>query len=147
MKRFYRLENEEEERQAEKEIQEDDDNEDFEDVSSSSDHDDEEEEEIDYDELFKKNYPDSDNEADQPETQEGDVEDEKLTGYELARGSGMVDSSSDEESEEVEEAQDEKTIYPLSIDEDSIPRGDETNRFAVVNMDWDQVKVQIFLFL
>lgn len=60
---------------------------------------------------------------------ESESEDEKL---DLARGEGV--ESSDEEEEIIMEQAEEI--------EEEIPTGDETHRFAVVNLDWDYVKAK-----
>lgn len=55
----------------------------------------------------------------------------------LARGEGLVESS-DEEDVEVEMESDLDGPY----NDEEIPMGDETNRLAVVNMDWDNIKAK-----
>ncbi|KAI8807850.1 hypothetical protein BJ742DRAFT_300062 [Cladochytrium replicatum] len=58
--------------------------------------------------------------------------------YALARG-GIVDESSDEDDQDISD----EDVIDLPVGpgaEESIPRGDETRRFAVMNMDWDNIK-------
>ena len=64
----------------------------------------------------------------------------KLEKNELdfARGQGN-ESSSEEESELESDAESLINVGPF-IDED-IPMGDETHRIAIVNLDWDHIKV------
>ncbi|EGF79477.1 hypothetical protein BATDEDRAFT_12422 [Batrachochytrium dendrobatidis JAM81] len=76
-----------------------------------------------------------------------------IQGYDLARGEGLADSSSDEDdsdgpsvmrrnhpSNKNFDAEEAIDIGPYA--EENIPIGDETRRFAVVNMDWDHVKAK-----
>ncbi|KAJ3271365.1 pre-rRNA-processing protein esf1 [Terramyces sp. JEL0728] len=70
---------------------------------------------------------------DEEESSEGDVR------LDLARGEGLEESS--EEESELEEEEIEEVDEGVWADED-IPTGDETNRFAVVNLDWDNVKAK-----
>ncbi|KAK9386110.1 hypothetical protein V1515DRAFT_606210 [Lipomyces mesembrius] len=61
--------------------------------------------------------------------------------YDPARGEGLIALSSDEEDTEEEFDEDEDPVAPL-IEDEMIPRGDETSTFAVVNMDWDNVRAE-----
>lgn len=71
-------------------------------------------------------------EEEEQEEEESDVEEIERPAYDAARGEGFESSSDDSESEfEVEED---------AIQEEDIPIGDHTRRFAVVNMDWDNVR-------
>ena len=64
---------------------------------------------------------------------------EEAPAYDFARGIG-VSSSEDESDTDIESDEfDEGEEIALERDED-IPRGEETRRFAVVNMDWDNLK-------
>ncbi|KAJ8322808.1 pre-rRNA-processing protein esf1 [Batrachochytrium dendrobatidis] len=76
-----------------------------------------------------------------------------IQGYDLARGEGLADSSSDEDdsdgpsvmrrnhpSNKNFDAEEAIDIGPYA--EENIPIGDETRRFAIVNMDWDHVKAK-----
>ncbi|KAK9471466.1 uncharacterized protein V1510DRAFT_420003 [Dipodascopsis tothii] len=58
-----------------------------------------------------------------------------------ARGEGL-ESSSDES--DTEEEVDEEDIFASTVQEEpeNIPRGDETARLAVVNMDWDNLRAE-----
>ena len=61
----------------------------------------------------------------------------------MARGEGNVESSdeSDLDSDALEALEQEESVQGPWADED-IPRGDETRRFACVNLDWDHVKAR-----
>lgn len=56
----------------------------------------------------------------------------------IARGEGDVESSDDEVDVEMESDIDIEFFF----NDENIPRGDETARFACVNMDWDHVKAK-----
>ncbi|KAK9466944.1 hypothetical protein V1512DRAFT_276056 [Lipomyces arxii] len=78
------------------------------------------------------------------EDEDEDEEDEKALvrpGYDPARGEGLIGSSSEEEDteEEVDETED---VFETAIEEESVPRGEETSTFAVVNLDWDNVRAE-----
>ncbi|KAJ8097578.1 hypothetical protein POJ06DRAFT_34833 [Lipomyces tetrasporus] len=61
--------------------------------------------------------------------------------YDPARGEGLIASSSDEEDTE-EEVDEEEDVFENTIQEEVIPRGDETSTLAVVNLDWDNVRAE-----
>ncbi|KAJ3221403.1 pre-rRNA-processing protein esf1 [Clydaea vesicula] len=64
---------------------------------------------------------------------------DKISGFDLARGHGQVESSEEESDEE------ETVVGQTSQneeEEENIPLGDETNRIAAVNLDWDHIKAQ-----
>lgn len=66
--------------------------------------------------------------------------------YDPARDGGFSDSSSDEESsseEEDEEAEkdDDELEFP-DKQQSNVPLGDVTNRIAVVNLDWDNIRAE-----
>lgn len=58
-------------------------------------------------------------------------EDEHVDVSDVARGVAVL-SSDDEEEELIEQASDEEIV-------EDIPTGDETNRLAIVNLDWDYI--------
>ncbi|KAK9451203.1 uncharacterized protein V1518DRAFT_412831 [Limtongia smithiae] len=62
-------------------------------------------------------------------------------GYDPARGEGL-ESSSDEGEDTEEEVDEDEDVFETTVQEESIPRGDETSTFAVVNMDWDNVRAE-----
>lgn len=76
--------------------------------------------------------------------------DEDQGAYDPMRGRGVISGSdSDEESEIDEEAAAELDREAAAQEdeeeeesEDDVPRGDESHRFACVNLDWDHVKVR-----
>ncbi|KAK9456771.1 hypothetical protein V1511DRAFT_495248 [Dipodascopsis uninucleata] len=74
--------------------------------------------------------------------EEEDDEEIPKRRFDPARGEGLEDSSSDEE--ETDEEVDEEDVFESTVQEDidNIPRGDETSSFAVVNMDWDNVRAE-----
>lgn len=68
------------------------------------------------------------------------------SSYDPARDGGFSDSSSDEESsseEEDEEAEkeDDELGFP-DKQQSNVPLGDVTNRIAVVNLDWDNIRAE-----
>jgi hypothetical protein len=72
-------------------------------------------------------------------------EEESLNGIEsnridLARGEGDIESSDEEFDSDQEAALQEEASGPWADEE--IPTGDETNRLACVNLDWDHVKAR-----
>ncbi|OLL24346.1 Pre-rRNA-processing protein esf1 [Neolecta irregularis DAH-3] len=72
-------------------------------------------------------------------------DDEEEPVYDPARGEGLLASgdevSSDEELDaEIEEALENRELAEPFADECQIPLGDASRRFAVVNLDWDNVK-------
>ncbi|KAI8917669.1 hypothetical protein DFJ77DRAFT_536140 [Powellomyces hirtus] len=90
-----------------------------------------------------------------------DEEDEdlggRMTGYDLARGGGLLESDSESEAADDDDDNDDNddatagvSTAPQSRDtidigpyaEESVPTGDETARLAVVNLDWDHVKAR-----
>ncbi|KAI9138893.1 hypothetical protein BKA69DRAFT_1089162 [Paraphysoderma sedebokerense] len=79
----------------------------------------------------------SDSETDGDESAVDEEVDDEAT-FDPARGEGLIESSSDEEEHFDFDA--EGSMEEESEDEDNVPIGDETRRFAVVNMDWDNLK-------
>ncbi|KAJ3040885.1 pre-rRNA-processing protein esf1 [Rhizophlyctis rosea] len=78
------------------------------------------------------------------EEEDEDEDEEQIAGYDLARG-GVTVESSDEEEDDFSDAEDEAvgdgiTVGPYA--EENVPTGEETRRFAVVNLDWDHVKAK-----
>ncbi|TPX54741.1 hypothetical protein PhCBS80983_g05778 [Powellomyces hirtus] len=89
-----------------------------------------------------------------------DEEDEdlggRMTGYDLARGGGLLESDSESEAADDDDNDDNDdatagvSTAPQSRDtidigpyaEESVPTGEETARLAVVNLDWDHVKAR-----
>ncbi|KAK9366333.1 hypothetical protein V1509DRAFT_660189 [Lipomyces kononenkoae] len=84
---------------------------------------------------------DLDEEAEGEGRQEGDESTLFEKKYDPARGEGLIASSSDEEEtdEEVDEGED---VFEPMVQDEVIPRGDETSILAVVNMDWDNVRAE-----
>ncbi|CAI2162169.1 13810_t:CDS:10 [Funneliformis geosporum] len=66
--------------------------------------------------------------------EESDNESIDLPTFDPARGEGAFESSDDEVDKEELIEQESDEYY------DQVPLGDETHRFAVVNLDWDNVK-------
>ncbi|KAJ3053045.1 pre-rRNA-processing protein esf1 [Rhizophlyctis rosea] len=85
----------------------------------------------------------SDEEQGDDDEEEEDEEDQ-LAGYDLARGEVVVESSDEDEDggfgDDSAEDEDETAVGPYA--EDNVPTGEETHRFAVVNLDWDHVKAK-----
>lgn len=104
--------------------------------------------------LYAEEEEEKDSEdEDEEEVEDGtEVEDDDVIERELAKADrkydparhGGFESSSDEEEEEEEEdpeAEVEEEEFPdLQAEATEVPEGEITNRFAVVNMDWDNVK-------
>uniref|UniRef100_A0A060T149 ARAD1C13728p n=1 Tax=Blastobotrys adeninivorans TaxID=409370 RepID=A0A060T149_BLAAD len=93
----------------------------------------------------------SDGSDDGSESEESsDESDSESEEFDPARGKGVSSSeSSDESSSESEsESEDEEDDEQVELDpevaarqkKDPIPMGEETSRFAVVNMDWDNIR-------
>ncbi|KAJ3005338.1 pre-rRNA-processing protein esf1 [Thoreauomyces humboldtii] len=66
----------------------------------------------------------------------------RVSRFDLARGGGDLESDSESEPEDGPDAADAAESGDASgfYAEEDIPTGDETSRFAVVNLDWDHVK-------
>ncbi|KAJ9216034.1 hypothetical protein DTO166G4_2278 [Paecilomyces variotii] len=68
-------------------------------------------------------------------------------GYDPARDGGFSESSSSEESSSEEESEDEEVDegeeleFPTKAQTD-VPEGEVTNRIAVVNLDWDNIRAE-----
>lgn len=58
----------------------------------------------------------------------------------LARGEGMLESSDESEDDVEVEALSDAEVGPWA--DEAIPEGDETRRFAAVNMDWENIKAK-----
>ncbi|KAJ3061417.1 hypothetical protein HK102_009123, partial [Quaeritorhiza haematococci] len=144
LKRFYRLDKAEKQKQQRDEEQE----EDTEDAKAAD------EEDVDDEGITKTEQQDKDvdegedeDEDEDDEEEEDDDDDEDLqyvAGHDLARGTGLVESSDEEDDDEDELDPIEKEVEELMkigpYAEVSAPKGDETRRFAAVNMDWDNIK-------
>ncbi|KAJ3183606.1 pre-rRNA-processing protein esf1 [Gaertneriomyces sp. JEL0708] len=85
----------------------------------------------------------SDEEALSPaEGEEASDEDIAISGYGFARGEQLVESSDEDEDEEAISAEDSDQNEELSgpYNEEHVPTGEETRRFAIVNLDWDHIR-------
>jgi len=88
--------------------------------------------------LRKEESSESDEEHDQVTTEEKtDDENFDFPVFDPARGEGVLESSSDDEVEDVYSGN--KDLVEQESDE-QVPLGDETHRFAVINLDWDNIK-------
>ncbi|KAL4987637.1 uridine kinase family-domain-containing protein [Aspergillus falconensis] len=76
--------------------------------------------------------------------------DSKAVGYDPARDGGFSESSSSEESSEDEDNDEEEDEEALGAEEldfpdkqrEDVPVGEVTNRIAVVNLDWDNIRAE-----
>lgn len=63
--------------------------------------------------------------------------------YDPARGEGNVSSSEEEDDELPDDAPiDDRDLVDPEPDRENIPRGDVTSRFAIVNLDWDNLHAE-----
>ncbi|KAG0228918.1 pre-rRNA-processing protein esf1 [Actinomortierella wolfii] len=129
MKRFYELQ---------KGGASDDEDEDEDESSTSDDDDDEDKEEEEEEEEEEEKSEASEAESDE----EGDDEENV---YDPMRGMGTLagDSSDESDSDMDEDAMaklDAEAEEEEEEEAEDIPRGEETHRFACVNMDWDHIK-------
>ncbi|KAL4964662.1 pre-rRNA-processing protein ESF1 [Aspergillus stella-maris] len=120
LERFYRLEDEEGEGEDDEEEEEEED-----DMS------------VEDDEVVLKELKKADSRA------------AKKVGYDPARDGGFSDSSSSEEdsSDDEEEDEDEEAFGGEELDfpdkqREDVPIGEITNRIAVVNLDWDNIRAE-----
>ncbi|WBW71890.1 pre-rRNA processing protein Esf1 [Schizosaccharomyces osmophilus] len=107
----------------------------------------------------EENENENEDEKEADEEEEGSVEsessdeeedDEEEPVFDPARGEGIVGASESEESDEESENEVQPEVTELAglESEDRIPRGNETSRIAVVNMDWDNIEaVDLFAAL
>jgi hypothetical protein len=107
-------------------------------------------------EKLKKFYQvDEDDEDDEDEDDEADDDEEvqkelkrinmESGSYDPARDGGFESSSSEEssseEENEVEDDEDEEAQFP-DKEQSDVPIGEVTNRIAVVNLDWDNIRAE-----
>ncbi|EPX74289.1 pre-rRNA processing protein Esf1 [Schizosaccharomyces octosporus yFS286] len=81
---------------------------------------------------------------------ESSEDEEEEPVFDPARGEGVVSTSESDESDEESETEVQPEVTQLAglESEDRIPRGSETSRIAVVNMDWDNIEaVDLFAAL
>ena len=71
----------------------------------------------------------------------GDSESEEPVKYDPARGEG-VESSSDEEDLPDDLPIDGRDLIDPEPDRENIPQGEVTSRFAIVNLDWDNIRAE-----
>lgn len=63
-----------------------------------------------------------------------------VPGYDAARGGGFSSSEDDDDDDE-EEVEDEDDSFPdMHTEQTEVPMGEVSKRFAVVNLDWDNIK-------
>ncbi|CAG7920825.1 unnamed protein product [Penicillium olsonii] len=89
---------------------------------------------------------DEDDEADDDEEVRKELKRINTSSYDPARDGGFEsssseESSSEEEEEEEEDEQDEEAQFPDKQQSD-VPSGEVTNRIAVVNLDWDNIRAE-----
>lgn len=114
--------------------------------SGSSDDDDDDDEEEDDEHVqdkaddFAKLASDEPSESESESESGSEIKDVK---YDPARGEGNI-SSSDEEDEDLppDAPIDGRDLVDPEPDRENIPRGDVTSRFAMVNLDWDNLHAE-----
>ncbi|KAK6460509.1 hypothetical protein DFJ63DRAFT_232048 [Scheffersomyces coipomensis] len=107
-------------------------------------HEEDEEEEVDEKEIEES---DDDDDEEEEESDESEVEDVEAI-LDRARGEGIASASEDEASSESESDSDSDSEDEVELDEDSEieveegkpEEGEPSSGFAVVNMDWDNLK-------
>ncbi|KAJ1935978.1 pre-rRNA-processing protein esf1, partial [Linderina macrospora] len=90
----------------------------------------------------------SEDEESESSNDEDDGDEERPAGYvDRARGEGIDSESSSESDSDISDIEWGKVggrreggLSDVEEDPDTIPRGDETRRFACVNLDWDHVR-------
>ncbi|OZJ06150.1 hypothetical protein BZG36_01047 [Bifiguratus adelaidae] len=129
LKRYYKLEDEEEEESASSSEEEEE---------EEKEEEEESDEDLSLEELEKRLGEDEENLKDEElvtRAYDTDSEsEEEGQAYDPMRGEGVMSSSDESDSEEETKYDDEEE------EEEQIPRGEETRRFAVVNLDWEHVK-------
>ncbi|BFZ56563.1 pre-rRNA-processing protein esf1 [Savitreella phatthalungensis] len=81
--------------------------------------------------------------SDGDEDEDGEEEDEEVKPrYDPARGEGVEDSSDEEEDLPDDIPVDGRDLADPEPDRENIPRGDVTRRFAIVNLDWDNLDAE-----
>ncbi|KAI8833921.1 hypothetical protein BC829DRAFT_407503 [Chytridium lagenaria] len=71
---------------------------------------------------------------------EGDEDEEEMEGSRLIRGEMFVESSDEEEEADVEVEEENDDVGIELKEEEKVERGPPSCRFAVVNLDWDNLK-------
>ncbi|KAJ5344894.1 hypothetical protein N7452_002898 [Penicillium brevicompactum] len=89
---------------------------------------------------------DEDDEADDDEEVKKELKRVNASSYDPARDGGFEsssseESSSEEEEDEAEDDEDEAAQFPDKQQSD-VPIGEVTNRIAVVNLDWDNIRAE-----
>lgn len=110
-------------------------------VGSSDEESEEEGDDDEEEELVELSEGDDDDEV-QAELDRIDRKDASVRDY--ARQGGFSDSSSDEDSEaeelETDDEEEEVVTFPDEEEAPEIPMGEVSNRLAVVNLDWDNIR-------
>lgn len=101
--------------------------------------------------LQRLYQPEEESESEEDKVvEEDDVVEKELmmadNKYDAARGGGFSSSEDDSESEieeEVDVEKDEAGAFPdMKAEQNSVPMGEVTNRIAVVNLDWDNIRAE-----
>lgn len=80
--------------------------------------------------------------VDGSEDEDSDIADEGVRKFDPARGEGNVSSSDDEDELEADAPIDGRDLIDPEPDRENIPQGEVTSRFAIVNLDWDNLNAE-----
>ncbi|ODV89334.1 hypothetical protein CANCADRAFT_148501 [Tortispora caseinolytica NRRL Y-17796] len=83
-----------------------------------------------------------DEDKEKAESEGDDEEEDEKEVYDPARGLGVIGSSSESSSEDSEDESDLELEEDIAIEEGPVLMGDESKRFALVNLDWDNITAQ-----